>query len=91
MIVMLNGGPIAWTSVLGKTISTSSCEAEINAATFTAKESLHLSRMLTDLDYIPVGPICIQEDNSACIAQANSGLRHVRNAKHFEVKLRFLQ
>jgi hypothetical protein len=91
MIVMLNGGPIAWASVLGKTISTSSCEAEINAATFTAKESLHISRMLTDLDFIPVGPICILEDNTACIAQANTGLRHVRNAKHYEVKLRFLQ
>jgi ATP-dependent Zn protease len=38
MIAMLNGGLIAWASVLGKTISTSSCEAEINAATFTAKE-----------------------------------------------------
>ena len=25
------------------------------------------------------------------IAQANSGLRHVRKAKHYEVKLRFLQ
>jgi hypothetical protein len=31
------------------------------------------------------------EDNSACIATANSGRRHVRNAKHFEVKLRFFQ
>jgi hypothetical protein len=91
MVVMLNGGPIAWASVLGKTISTSSCEAEVNAATFTAKESLHLSRMLTDLEFIPVGPIIIQEDNAACIAQANTGLRHVRNAKHYEVKLRFLQ
>jgi hypothetical protein len=27
MIVMLNGGPVAWASILGKTISTSSCEA----------------------------------------------------------------
>ena len=36
-------------------------------------------------------PMQIAEDNSACIAQANSGLRHVRNAKHYEVKLAFLQ
>jgi hypothetical protein len=33
MIVMLNGGPIAWASVLGKAISTSSSQAKINAAT----------------------------------------------------------
>jgi hypothetical protein len=31
------------------------------------------------------------EDNTACIAQAGTGLRHVRNANHYEVKLRFLQ
>ena len=35
-------------------------------------------------------PLHIAENNSACIAQANSGLGHVRNAKHYEVKLRFL-
>jgi hypothetical protein len=46
----------------------------------------------TDLGYANGGkPLQIAEDNSACIAQANSGLRHVRNAKHYEVKLRFLQ
>jgi hypothetical protein len=33
----------------------------------------------------------IAEDNSACISQAEAGIRHVRNAKHYEVKLRFLQ
>ena len=31
------------------------------------------------------------EDNAACIAQAKSGIRHVKNAKHYQVKLRFLQ
>jgi hypothetical protein len=33
----------------------------------------------------------IAEDNSAYIAQANSGLRNVRNAKHYELELVFLQ
>lgn len=36
-------------------------------------------------------PLIIAEDNSACIAQAESGIRHVRNAKHYSVKLHFLQ
>jgi hypothetical protein len=31
------------------------------------------------------------EDNAACIAQAATGLKHIRNAKHYEVKLKFLQ
>jgi hypothetical protein len=48
--------------------------------------------MLVNLGHANKGkPLQIAEDNSAFIAQANSGLRHVRNAKHYEVKLRFLQ
>ena len=91
-VIMLNGGPIAWSSILGKTIATSTCEAEVNAAVVSAKEAVHFRRMLSDLDLMSENvPLQIAEDNSACIAQAEAGLRHVRNAKHYEVKLRFLQ
>ena len=68
------------------------CEAEVNAAVAAAKDALHLKQLLIDLDvFDPQAPLQIGEDNSACIAQAESGLRHVRNAKHYEVRLRFLQ
>jgi hypothetical protein len=91
-VVMLNGGPISWTSVLGKTVCTSTAEAEVSAAVTAAKEAVHLKRMLIDLDFMDdSSPILIAEDNAACIAQAEAGLRHVRNAKHYEVRLRFLQ
>ena len=91
-VVMLNGGPISWSSVLGKTVATSTCEAEINAAVAAAKDALHLSNMLRGLDIERTAqPLQIAEDNAACIAQANAGIKHVRNAKHYEVKLRFLQ
>ena len=33
----------------------------------------------------------IAEDNSAAIAQANSGIEYIRNAKHYEIRLRFLK
>jgi hypothetical protein len=92
MVCMLNGGPIAWFSTLGKTVATSTCEAEVNAACSAAKEAVHLSRLLFDIGATPeLKPIAIAEDNAACIAQANAGLRSVRKAKHYEVKLRFLQ
>ena len=92
IVIMLNGGPISWTSVLGKTVATSTCEAEINAAVSAVKDSIHLKLMLVELGYMSNDyPIEILEDNNACIAQASQGLRHVRNAKHYEVKLRFLQ
>jgi hypothetical protein len=91
-VLMLNGGPISWGSVLGKTVATSTCEAEVNAAVSAVKDAIHFKQMLVDLDFLKEDhPLQIAEDNSACISQAESGLRHVRNAKHYEVKLRFLQ
>jgi len=90
-VIMMNGGPIAWSSTPGKTVATSTCEAEVNAAVAAAKDAVHINRLLLDLKLILKVPMQIAEDNSACIAQANSGLRHVRNAKHYEVKLAFLQ
>ena len=56
-----------------------------------AKDALHLRQMLMDLGYADAAPLRIGEDNAACIAQAESGIRHVRKAKHYEVRLRFLQ
>ena len=35
--------------------------------------------------------VIIMEDNTAAISMAGQGIRHVRNAKHFEVRLRYLQ
>jgi hypothetical protein len=92
IVTMMNGGPISWSSVLGKTVATSTCEAEVNAAVVAVKESIHIKQLLLDLDLTTEdAPLQVAEDNAACIAQAESGLRHVRNAKHYEVKLRFLQ
>jgi hypothetical protein len=92
MVFMLNGGPVSWCSVLGKTVALSTCEAEVNAACLAAKDALHLSQLLLDFGlFSEVKPLQIAEDNAACIAQATGGLRHVRKAKHYEVKLAFLQ
>ena len=33
----------------------------------------------------------IEEDNSACIAQAKGGLRFIRKAKHYQIALRYIQ
>jgi hypothetical protein len=91
-VTMMNGGPISWFSILGKTVCLSTCEAEINAAVTAAKDALHLSRIICDLGFATSeAPIQIAEDNSAAIAQATGGIRHVRNAKHYEIRLHFLQ
>ena len=90
-VIMMNGGPISWSSVLAKTVAMSTCETEVNAAVVAAKDALHLRQTLMDHGYADAEPLRIGEDNAACIAQAESGIRHVRKAKHYEVRLRFLQ
>jgi hypothetical protein len=91
-VVMCNGGPISWFSILGKTVALSTCEAEIMAACCAAKDAVHTARLLQDLGYSRGDkPIQIAEDNASAIAQAESGLRQVRKAKHYEVKLAMLQ
>ena len=91
-VIMQNGGPISWFSVLDKTVALSTCEAEINAAVMAAKDAIHIGRLMFDLGLKDEeSSIQIAEDNSAAIAQAASGIRAVRKAKHYEVRLRFLQ
>ena len=54
-IVMMNGGPIAWSSTLGETVATSTCEAEIHAAVLAVKDAVHIKRLLKDLELITQG------------------------------------
>ena len=59
-----------------------------------AKDAIHIGRLMFDLGLKDEeSSIQIAEDNSAAIAQAASGIRAVRKAKHYEVRLpiRFLQ
>ena len=91
ILVMLNGGPVTWASKLQKSCAQSTAEAEVIAATDAVKEALHLQLLLKELRVLQNdGGITIQEDNAACIAQTQE-LRNRRAAKHYEVRLRFLQ
>ena len=91
LVVMLNGGPVTWASKLQKSCAQSTAEAEVIAATEAVKESLHLQLMLKELHIVDESKgITILEDNAACIAQTQE-LRNRRAAKHYEVRLRFLQ
>ena len=57
-VLMMNGGPVSWASVLGKTVAMSTCEAGVNAAAVAAKDALHLKQLLVDLGYFdPHAPL----------------------------------
>ena len=57
IVIALNGGPISWSSILGKTTVLSTCEAEVSAAVTASKDAIHLKRVMINLglmsaDYI---------------------------------------
>ena len=90
MITMMNGGPISWSSRLQKLCAQSSAESEIYAVTDSVKEAIHVKLLCEEAELRPPGiPLVIWEDNTACI-HLGHGLKGSKAAKHFEVRLRFL-
>ena len=76
---------------MGKTIAMSTFGAEIHVAVVAVKDAIHINIMLQDLElYSDNRPLEIDEDNSTAIAEANSGIKYIRNAKHYKIRLRFL-
>ena len=90
MVVMMNGGPISWSSRLQKLCAQSTAESEIYAVTDSVKEAIHVKLLCEDAGIRPPGiPLTIWEDNTACV-HLGHGLKGSKAAKHFEVRLRFL-
>ena len=90
-VIFLNGGPISWSSRQQKIVAQSTAEAEIIAATEVTKEVVHIKLLLTELGVRKTdAPILVNEDNQACILMGN-GMKSSRAAKHYEVRLHFLQ
>ena len=90
MIVMMNGGPISWSSRLQKLVALSSAESEIYAVADSVKEALHVKLMCEDCGLREPGlPMTVWEDNAAAI-HLGHGLRGNNKQKHFAVRLRFL-
>ena len=77
---------------MGKTIATSTSEAEIHGAVAAVKGAIRIKQILKDLKLYPENRLLeIAEDNSSAIAQANSGIKHIRNVRLYEIRLRLLK
>jgi hypothetical protein len=90
LVIMMNGGPIIWCSRLQKLCAQSSAESEIIAVVDSVKEALHIKLLCEESGIRPPNiPMEVQEDNNACIHLAHN-LRGSQQAKHYELRLRFL-
>ena len=76
-----NSAAISWGSKKQATIALSSCEAEIVAASETAKEAIYISKVLEELGARKLAPITVEVDNKGAIDVAYNP-EHFNRMKH---------
>ncbi|OAA34885.1 polyprotein [Cordyceps fumosorosea ARSEF 2679] len=89
-VLRLYGGPIAWKASKQTTVTTSSTEAELLAASEAAKEMIAAGRLLQSLQVQLNGPLRLEIDNKQTIrllveesAKLTTQLRHVDIYQHW--------
>ncbi|KAK9444035.1 fungal specific transcription factor [Metarhizium brunneum] len=89
-VLRLYGGPIAWKASKQTTVTTSSTEAELVAASEAAKEMIAVGRLLQSLDVEFNEPLQMEIDNKQTIrllveesAKLTTQLRHVDIYQHW--------
>jgi hypothetical protein len=89
-VVMLNGGPVAWSSRKQPIIALSTAEAEYIALTVAIREILYLKLLTEELYDITISSIPVYSDNQAAIALASNNKFHART-KHIDLRYHFVR
>jgi hypothetical protein len=89
-VVLLNGGPVAWSARKQPLIALSTAEAEYIALTTVAHEVLYLQLLINEL-YKPVNlPTPVYCDNQAAITLASNNKFQSRT-KHIDLRYHFIR
>ncbi|ELR12335.1 retroelement pol polyproteinlike, putative [Acanthamoeba castellanii str. Neff] len=92
IVCTLLGALIHWSLKSQRCIALSTCEAEYNALTEAAKQSVYLHDICDDLGLTSSRPTIIYNNNQAALKIANSNpSKHHPRSKHYAVKLMYLQ
>lgn len=89
-VVMLNGGPVAWSTRKQPIIALSTAEAKYIALTSIAREVLYLQLLLNEPYHVTELPTPIQCDNQAAIALASNNKFQSRT-KHTDLRYHFVR
>ena len=89
-LVLLNGGPVGWTSRVQKSVATSMTEAEYVALSETAKEVSWIRRFMCDVGYTQEGPTSLMSDNQGAICLTKNPEFHQRT-KHIDVRYHYIR
>ena len=88
VVLMLNGGPIAWLSRKQTVVATSTTDAEYVAAHDCAKEIVWTRRLLADIGCSQQEPTTLFCDNAAAQKLIDNPVYH-RRTKHIDVKFHY--
>jgi transposase InsO family protein len=88
-VAMINGDPVSWASKKQRTVSLSTCEAELYAGAAAMQELLWLRGLLDELGLAPAAGTLLHGDNQSAIAVSKHGVRSERT-KHVDVKYHFI-
>jgi len=76
-ILMMNGGPISWTTWRQDNVSVSTSEAEFFVARQAGPEAIYLLATITDFGYSQTESTIHYEDNLACVTMSGAQVRHI--------------
>jgi len=89
-VMRFNGAAIDWQSKLQSLVAQSTSEAETYAACEVVKRTSYMRVLLHELGVKQMFPTVVHEDNDAVMSFVEN-YDHVRQTKHFLVKVRYLQ
>jgi hypothetical protein len=89
VVVYLGGNIICWYSTKQSTIAQSSCESEILAMNFAAKEIVWLRGFLVEMFVPQIKPTRLLSDSQSAIKLTYNPVFHKRT-KHVMIKVRYL-
>ena len=78
--------PISWRCKLQRLVALSSCESELISLVDSMKETLWMIKILGDLGFTHITPLCVYEDNQGCIAIATNQRGMSSRTKHVETR-----
>lgn len=90
VILILNNGPVLWTSKRQAGVTLSSCEAELTAATNATTSVLWTQFLLHDLGMTNIFPTLLMVDNQSAIRLIKNPEFH-HKTKHIDVKNKFVR
>lgn len=86
VITFFGNSPINWTSRKQKHVSTSTCEAEVNAIIESVNEAQFISELLSELNLYNGNPVIVFNDNKSLIVSILTGGNYSSNC-HYRLRL----